>query len=457
MQTKSCADKLMCFFFIWQQHQLRNSEGNDGMFAYHAGGMMGGGSFGSPSGSMRQPQQPRKFFDSPQLQQQHGEGQQSINPMQQAYIQFALQAQQQKAHQQARMGIMMGSSKDQDARMGVLNMQEMMPMQTSNQAQASSSRPSGEQLAHGERQMGSGPQQRNETKPHPQQAGTGQLMPGNIIRPMQAPQAMQGVNNMGTNQLALSQQWQAMQAWARERNIDLSHPANANQMSHILQARMAAQQKAIEGNVASQSPAMPVSSQPVSSSAVPGENSPRANSASDFSGQSGGPAKARHANSFASTSSPRMVNPAASPFSQGRDNPMYPRHLAQPTNGMQSGNSLQTSANEAHVLDQKKRLGSSENLQMQQPRQLNAPTPNLAAPSDAGPLSNSSRQSGQGTQQAQQRSGFTKQQLHVLKAQILAFRRLKVFQLSFPHLFLLCICCWGFITAVIYGSAIHAH
>ncbi|XP_013626080.1 PREDICTED: ATP-dependent helicase BRM [Brassica oleracea var. oleracea] len=416
-----------------QQHQLRNSEGNDGMFAYHAGGMMGGGSFGSPSGSMRQPQQPRKFFDSPQLQQQHGEGQQSINPMQQAYIQFALQAQQQKAHQQARMGIMMGSSKDQDARMGVLNMQEMMPMQTSNQAQASSSRPSGEQLAHGERQMGSGPQQRNETKPHPQQAGTGQLMPGNIIRPMQAPQAMQGVNNMGTNQLALSQQWQAMQAWARERNIDLSHPANANQMSHILQARMAAQQKAIEGNVASQSPAMPVSSQPVSSSAVPGENSPRANSASDFSGQSGGPAKARHANSFASTSSPRMVNPAASPFSQGRDNPMYPRHLAQPTNGMQSGNSLQTSANEAHVLDQKKRLGSSENLQMQQPRQLNAPTPNLAAPSDAGPLSNSSRQSGQGTQQAQQRSGFTKQQLHVLKAQILAFRRLKKGEGSLPQ------------------------
>ncbi|KAF3514814.1 hypothetical protein F2Q69_00002322 [Brassica cretica] len=283
------------------------------MFAYHAGGMMGGGSFGSPSGSMRQPQQPRKFFDSPQLQQQHGEGQQSINPMQQAYIQFALQAQQQKAHQQARMGIMMGSSKDQDARMGVLNMQEMMPMQTSNMAQASSSRPSGEQLAHGERQMGSGPQQRNETKPHPQQAGTGQLMPGNIIRPMQAPQAMQGVNNMGSNQLAHSQQWQAMQTWARERNIDLSHPANANQMSHILQARMAAQQKAIEGNVASQSPAMPVSSQPVSSSAVPGENSPRANSASDFSGQSGGPAKARHANSFASTSSPRMKGEGSLP------------------------------------------------------------------------------------------------------------------------------------------------
>lgn len=381
------------------------------MFPYHAGqGMMAGGNFGS----MQQPQQPRKFFDSPQQQQQQGssqEGQQSFNPMQQAYIQFALQAQQQKAQQQARMG-MLGSSKDQDARMG---MHDMMPM---NHPQASSSRPSGEPFTHGERQMESGP--------HPQQVGTGQL------RPMQPPQ---GANNMGTNQLAYAQQLQAMQAWAREHNIDLSHPANASQMTHILQSRMAAQRKALEGNAASQSPSIPVSSQPVSSSAVPGENSPRANSASDVSGQSG-PAKARHSNSLASTSSPRMASPAASPFSQGRDNQMYPRHLVQSTNGMQSGNSLQASANEAHVLDQKKSLASSEHLQMQQPRQLNAPTPNLAAPSDAGPLSNSSRQSGQGIQQAQQRSGFTKQQLHVLKAQILAFRRLKVFSCLFPHLLL---------------------
>ncbi|CAH8383680.1 unnamed protein product [Eruca vesicaria subsp. sativa] len=361
-----------------QQQQLRNSEGNDGMFGYLAGGgqgMMGGSSFGSM-------QQPRKFFDSPQQQQQ--EGQQSFNPMQQAYIQFALQAQQQKAQQQARMG-----------------------MQDMNQA------PQASHFPHGERLMESGPHQRNETKPHPQQ-----LMPGNIVRPMQAPQ---GVNNMGTNQLAYSQQLQAMQAWARERNIDLSHPANASQMAHILQSRMAAQQKAFEGNVAS--PSIPVSTHPVSSSAVPGDNSPRANSASDVSAQSG-PAKARHANS---TSSPRMVSPAASPFSQGRDNQMYTRHLLQSTNGMQSGNSLQTSANEAHVLDQKK---SSEHLQMQQPRQLNAPTPNLAAPSDTGPFSNSS---GQGTQQAQQRSGFTKQQLHVLKAQILAFRRLKKGEGSLPQ------------------------
>ncbi|KAF2531061.1 hypothetical protein F2Q70_00031589 [Brassica cretica] len=194
--------------------------------------------------------------------------------------------------------------------------------------------------------MESGPQQRNETKPHPQQVGTGQLMPGNIIRPMQAPQ---GVNNMGTNQLALSQQWQC-------------------------------------GFTVS----IPVSSQPSSSSGVPGENSPRPSSAGDISGQSGS-GKARHAistSSFASTSSPRMMNPAANPFSaQGRDNPLYPRHLVQPTNGMPSGNSMQTSANETHVLDHiastNKSLGSAEHLQMQQPRQLNAPSPK-AALSDAG-------------------------------------------------------------------------
>ncbi|KAG2264609.1 hypothetical protein Bca52824_071688 [Brassica carinata] len=192
------------------QQQVRNSEANDGMFSYHAGGvqgMMGGGNFGSSSGSMQHPQQPRRLFDSPQpqpQQQQQGssqEGQQNFNPMQQAYLQFALQAQQQKAQQQARMG-MLGSSKDQDARMGMLNMQ-------------------------------------------------------------------------GT----------------------------------------------------------------------------------------------------------------------------YPRHLVQPTNGMPSGNSMQTSANETHVLDHiastNKSLGSAEHLQMQQPRQLNAPSPK-AALSDAGLPSKSSLQSGRG-------------------------------------------------------------
>ncbi|KAF2605108.1 hypothetical protein F2Q70_00028888, partial [Brassica cretica] len=419
--------------------QGRNSEANDGMFAYHPGGvqgMMGGGNFGSPSGSMQHPQQPRRLFDSPQQQQQpqgsSQDGQQSFNPMQQAYLQFALQAQQQKAQQHARMG-MMGSSKDQDARMGMLNMQGAM--QASNQAQGSSSNPSAEQFARGERQMESG----HETKPHPQQVGTGQLMPGNITRPMQAPQGPQGVNNMGSNQLAFSQQWQAMQAWARERNIDLSHPANASQMSHILQGRMAAQQKSNEGNVASPSPSIPVSSQPSSSSGVPGENSPRPNSAGDISGQSGS-GKARHAistSSFALTSSPRMMNPAANPFSaQGRGNPMYPRHLGQPTNGMPSGNSMQTSANETHVLDHNastnKGLGSAEHLQMQQPRQMNAPSPK-AVLSDAGLLSKSSLQIGQGIKQEQQRSGFTKQQLHVLKAQILAFRRLKKGEGSLPQ------------------------
>ncbi|WZZ56093.1 hypothetical protein YC2023_056200 [Brassica napus] len=395
------------------------------MFAYHPGGvqgMMGGGNFGSPSGSMQHPQQPRRLFDSPQQQQQpqgsSQDGQQSFNPMQQAYLQFALQAQQQKVQQHARMGMMQGAMQ-----------------QASNQAQGSSSNPSAEQFARGERQMESG----HETKPHPQQVGTGQLMPGNITRPMQAPQGPQGVNNMGSNQLAFSQQWQAMQAWARERNIDLSHPANASQMSHILQGRMAAQQKSNEGNVASPSPSIPVSSQPSSSSGVPGENSPRPNSAGDISGQSGS-GKARHAistSSFASTSSPRMMNPAANPFSaQGRDNPMYPRHLVQPTNGMPSGNSMQTSANETHVLDHNastnKGLGSAEHLQMQQPRQMNAPSPK-AVLSDAGLLSKSSLQIGQGIKQEQQRSGFTKQQLHVLKAQILAFRRLKKGEGSLPQ------------------------
>lgn len=223
---------------------------------------------------------------------------------------------------------------------------------------------------------------------------------------------------------------------ARERNIDLLHPANASQMMHILQARMAAQQKANEGSVGSQSASQCLASH-LHLQVFQGRTHLVPALLVISLGMSGS-GKARHAiSTFASTSSPRMMNPAANPFSaQGRDNPLYPRHLVQPTNGTPSGNSMQTSANETHVLDHiastNKSLGSAEHLQMQQPRQLNAPSPK-AALSDAGLPSKSSLQSGRGTKQAQQRSGFTKQQLHVFKAQILAFRRLKKGEGSLPR------------------------
>ena len=54
-----------------QQQFLRRPEGNDPILAYQAGsihGVMGGGNFAVPSGSMQLPQQPRKFMDLGQQQ-----------------------------------------------------------------------------------------------------------------------------------------------------------------------------------------------------------------------------------------------------------------------------------------------------------------------------------------------------------------------------------------------------
>lgn len=51
---------------------------------------------------------------------------------------------------------------------------------------------------------------------------------------MQAPQAQKSVQNTTNNQLAMTAQLQALQAWALERNVDLSLPVNANLMAQFI-------------------------------------------------------------------------------------------------------------------------------------------------------------------------------------------------------------------------------
>ncbi|KAL2458137.1 ATP-dependent helicase BRM [Abeliophyllum distichum] len=83
-------------------------------------------------------------------------------------------------------------------------------------------------------------------------------------------------------------QLQAMQALALERNIDLSNPVNANMMAQLIplmHSGMVAQQKANESNPGIRIESVP--KQQVNSPQVANENSPRGNSSSDVSGQSG--------------------------------------------------------------------------------------------------------------------------------------------------------------------------
>ncbi|XVE73845.1 hypothetical protein DITRI_Ditri11bG0151100 [Diplodiscus trichospermus] len=447
-----------------QQQLLRKPEGNEAILAYQAGGlqgMVGGSNFPSSPGSMQPPQQSRKFFD---LAQQHasaqdsqnrsqGVEQQMLNPAQQAYYQYAYQAAQQQksllAHQQAKMAMLGSASlKDQDMRIGNLKMQELISMQAANQAQASSSKNTSEQLGRVEKHMEQGPQsasdQRNETRPAAQATVIGQLMPGNVLRAMQAQQTQQTVQNMGNNQLAMAAQ---LQAWALERNIDLSQPANANLMAQLIplmQSRMAAQQKTNESNMGSQSSPVPVSKPQVASPSVPSESSPRGNSPSDTSGQSGS-AKTRPTvlpNPFGSTSSGGVVNDANNIAIQqlaihGRDNQVPPRQPVVHGNGMPPMHPPQSSSNISQSVDPslpaKSLLGGGEAVQMQYLKQLNRSSPQPAAPSDGVSINNLPSQGGAVTQLPQQRFGFTKQQLHVLKAQILAFRRLKKGEGTLPQ------------------------
>ncbi|KAL5572892.1 hypothetical protein UlMin_022489 [Ulmus minor] len=452
-----------------QQQFLRKPEGNESLLAYHGGGLqgvMGMNNFSSSPGAMQLPQQSRKFFDLAQQQGSAQEGQnrsqgaeqQLVNPVHQAYLQYAFQAQQKSAlamqtQQQAKMGFLAPPSggKEQEMRMGNLKMQELIAMQAANQAQASSSKNSNEHFARGEKQMEQGqPQasdQRSESKPLAQPAVVGQFISGNIVRPMQVPQVQQGVQNMASNQFAVAAQ---LQAWAIEHNIDLSQPGNANLMAQLIplmqQSRMAGQQKVNENSMGAQSsPVVPVSKQQVTSPPVASENSPRANSSSDVSGQSGS-AKAKQAVSsgpFGSTSNASVANNSNNVGMQqfavhGRENQVPPRQSVVSGIGMPPMHPSQTSANASQGADQsfhaKNSLTSPESMQMQHLRPVNRSSPQApVATNDRASGSQIQPQGGPSTQTSQHRFGFSKQQLHVLKAQILAFRRLKKGEGTLPQ------------------------
>ncbi|KAH1085742.1 hypothetical protein AAZX31_07G066600 [Glycine max] len=445
----------------FQQQLLRKPEGNEAFLAYQAGiqGVFGNNNFSSPS-AMQLPQQPRKLhLGSNQDTHQRGQGieQQTLNPVHQAYLQYALHAQQRptlgiQSQQHTKTGMLSSASlKDQEMRMGHLKMQDIMSMQAANQGQGSSSRNSSERVARGDKQMEQGqqiaPDQKSEGKPLTQGPTIGHLISGNMIRPMQAPETQQGIQNVVNTQIAASAQLQAMQAWARERNIDLSHPANAHLMAQLIplmQSRMVSQSKVNESSIGAQSSPVPVSKQQVTSPAVASESSAHANSSSDMSGQSGS-SKARqtappsHLGSITNAGiAGNSSEMATQQFNvRGRESQAPPRQPVVVGNGMPSMHSQQSSANTNfsadHPLNAKTSSSGPEPPQMQYMRQLNQSAPQAGGPTNEGGSGNHAKSQGPPTQMPQHRTSFTKQQLHVLKAQILAFRRLKKGEGTLPQ------------------------
>ncbi|KAL3622142.1 hypothetical protein CASFOL_033553 [Castilleja foliolosa] len=447
-----------------QQQFMRRPEGNDAYLAYQAGNVHGVPNFAAASGgSMQLPQHPMKFIGLGQQQQgspntpeqthnrPQGAEQQMLNPIQQAYLQYAYQANQQKSamgmpqqqQQQIRPGMFGSFGKDQEMRMANLKLQELISMQAANQSHASSSKKSSDQVGQTDNKQADhskrpAPDHRTDPKlNHPTLIG--QAVPS--AQMMGGPQSQQNMMNMPNNSIAMAAQMQAMQALALERNIDLSHPANANvaaQLIPIMQSRMAAQQKAHENNAGMQSASFP--KQHVTSPPVGNESSPHGNSSSEVSGQSGS-SKARQTASPSTlgvNSGITQVNNSGNitmqqQFSmQGRENQLPPRQPTSnsigqgmpPVHPSQSTGSLNQGVDD---LLEKTSDTIKEGSQAQNARQqLNQCPSQSATPfndRDVGNLSTS--QSGTIPHTRQTHTGFTKQQLHVLKAQILAFRRLK--------------------------------
>ncbi|XP_047958686.1 ATP-dependent helicase BRM-like isoform X1 [Salvia hispanica] len=432
------------------QQFLRRPEGNDAILSYQAGtiqGTPGATNFSAASGSTQLPQQPRKFID---LGQQHGSPnitdqshnrsqgveQQMLNPIQQAYLQYTFQSAQQtptlgmQSQQQVRPAMFGSLGKDQEMRMASMKMQELVSMQAANQSQGTSSKKPSEQVVqsdkHADNRHRPMPDQRSESKLNPPPLGGQGIQPA----PMQAPQSQQNIMNMPNNQIAMAAQMQAMQALALEHNIDLSHPANANvvaQLIPLMHSRMAAQQKANENSTGI--PSVSFGKQHVTSPSVGNDGSPHGNSSSDVSGQSGS-SKVKQAvspSTLGVSSNAALPNNCSSTSAQQFSVPhMPPRQHSSLGHGMPPMHPSQSPGNLSQGVDSfLAKTSVAEASQAQNARQLNR-SPQSVTPSNEGDLCNpSTSQGGTSSQMRQLHTGFTKQQLHVLKAQILAFRRLK--------------------------------
>ncbi|VFQ76408.1 unnamed protein product [Cuscuta campestris] len=437
---------------LLQQQFLRRPEESDPNLVYQAGsvhGFLGANNFsGGSSSSMQMPQQSRKYVD---LGQQHGSSnlrndgqnrsqgfeQQMLNPMQHAYLQYAFQTAQQKSafglqsQQHTKMGVFGTSGKDEETKPGNTKVPDLVSMQMTNQSHASSSKMPSEDFSHKAATDHGQTGQRSDLKSPDQSMLRGQAV---AVRHMQAQQTIPNI----TNNPLMAAQMHALQALAFERNIDLSNPSNASIMAQLIplmQSRMTQQPISSENNMPLQSPSVHVPKQQVNSPRVANDSSPHGNSSSEVSGQStsaknkltvaSGPLALAQSAGSANHSSKISMQP----YDQSREEQLPPRQQMMPANGLTPYN-MQTSLNTLQEKENSIMANSAssapETMHMMQIKQLSRPSLQPATSSREG-SSAIPPQSQNGTmpQLQQPHLGFSKQQLHVLKAQILAFRRIK--------------------------------
>ncbi|KAL6848387.1 hypothetical protein ACP4OV_021681 [Aristida adscensionis] len=455
-----------------QQHQAQQAQqqqlgfrGGQGMMhhheqqqqAYQSGaphGMMGvggGSSFPQSSGPMSPFQGQRNLPQSGggqiqsqlalqhhylklamQQQQQKSQGM-LLQQQQQQQQQQQLQQQQQQQQQQVKMNMAGPSTRDQDMVNNPAKMQELMSLQ------AQMFKRQAEHLQQAEKQKDQGHPSNNEQRsgdmrpPGPPQGIPGQqLMSPGMIRPMQPMQGQMGMGSTGGGPLTPSQ-FQAIQAWAKEHNVDLSNPANMSVISQILpmwqQSNRMAMQKQNEATLAAQQQQQQQQQQQATPSQLNSDTPGHGNVPSQ-----GAPLKPRQPLSSSSSISggeeAKIANLSnlqlQQQFSAQNRDGSNDRSVRSPMpvgNGGQAMQMPQSSGPVNNVPDQchsKNVATNSEAAQMQYARQMQLSQ--VAAPTATPGVTGGSQAPTQG---ARPQTGFTKHQLHVLKAQILAFRRLK--------------------------------
>jgi hypothetical protein len=411
-------------------------------------GMMGapaGGNFPQSSGAMPTFQGQRNMPQSGGPQGLvGGQVHNQAAMQQQAYLKFAMmQQQQQKSHamllqqhqqqQQAKMSGAGPSTRDQDmvnSNSNPAKMQDLMSLQAQMFKRQS------EHLQQAEKHKEQGHPTGNEQRsgdmrpPMPPQGVPGQQMPpAGMIRPMQPMQGQVGMGNSGGNLLTPAQ-FQSIQAWAKEHNLDLSNPANMSAISQLLpiwQSRMSAMQKQNEANMAAQQQQAPPSQV---NSDTPGHGNVLSQSASLKPWQPLPPNSSVSGGEEAKIAANLRLQQQLS--SHNRDGSID-RAVRPPMavgNGGQSMQMPQSSGHVNKVPDQsnsKSVLANSEAMQMQYARQMQQLNQGVAPTATPGGTGGSQAL----TQGGRPQTGFTKHQLKLLKAQILAFRRLKVLLVYF--------------------------
>ncbi|KAL5200095.1 hypothetical protein ABZP36_021298 [Zizania latifolia] len=408
-------------------------------------GMMGGGggggsSFPPSSGPMPPFQQGQRNLPQPGGPQGLvglGGQQHSQNAMQQAYLQFAMQ--QQKAHgmllqqqQHAKMNMAGPSTRDQDLVANPAKIHELMSLQAQMFKRQQS-----EHLQQAEKQAEQGQSNNNEQRsgdmrpPMQSQGVPGQQLSSvGMVRPMQSMQGQAGMGNAGANPVPMTQ-LQALQAWAKDHNLDLSNPANVSLISQLLPLlqsnRMASMQKQNEAGMSSQQQSVPsqMNSDTQGHGNVPSQgvlSKPRQPLPPSTSASGGAESNMMNLSNF-------QMQQQLVAHNRDGSNDRAVRPAMTMGNGGQMMHMAQSSGHVNKIPEQPNpKNASSEAMQMQCARQLqqaNRATAPSANPGEAGG-------SQAPNQPTRPHTGFTKHQLHVLKAQILAFRRLKRGERTLP-------------------------